>query len=62
MFSSCSAQVRIAILDLSIEPGLVCDLPRGSILARAVTSLRSMVAADIPISRSAVASSRSSSR
>src|SRR5699024_11506377 len=42
--SSHSAHVRIGIWLLSNEPGLVCDRPRASILARSGASLRSMVA------------------
>jgi hypothetical protein len=44
VFSSCSAQVRISIRDLSIEPGLVCELPRGSGFDFAPADFRSVVA------------------
>ncbi|WP_346231471.1 hypothetical protein [Parafrigoribacterium mesophilum] len=59
--SSQSAQVRIGICDFSSVPGLVCDRPRASSLARSGASLRSIVAALIRTNKAASASVRSNS-
>jgi hypothetical protein len=59
--SSQSAHVRIGICDFSRLPGLVCERPRGIILARSPAGRRSIVAADIRISSAASSSVRSSS-
>ena len=59
--SSHWAQVRIGIESFSNDPGLVTDRPRICSLARSGASRRSIVAADIATSPSAVASLTSSS-
>ncbi|WP_434081345.1 hypothetical protein [Sanguibacter sp. Z1732] len=57
-----STRMRIGIWDFSSVPGVVCERPPGSILARSGANRRSIVAALIRESNSALATPRGCSR